>query len=90
MTRKELPMTAANFENTLEAFQDRLPFQPFTVVLQSGRQFEVDHPRALVHREGVAVFVGPGGIPVVFDHEGVEAFIGDLAEQSPGESGPTI
>jgi hypothetical protein len=29
----------------------------------------------------VAVFVGPGGIPVVFDHEGVEHFTGDLADR---------
>ena len=76
-------MTANNFEQTLEAFQERSPFQPFTVVLLSGRQFEIDHPRAMVHRDGVAVFVGPGGVPVVFDHEGVESFIGDLAEQPP-------
>ena len=34
-----------------------------------------------VHREGVAIFVGPGGVPVVFDHEGVEHFFGDLAER---------
>jgi carbamate kinase len=52
------------------------------VVLLSGKQFEVDHPKALVHREGVAIFVGPGGVPVVFDHEGVEHFFGDLAERS--------
>ena len=76
-------MTADNFEQTLVAFQQRSPFRPFTVVLVSGKQFEVDHPGALVHREGVAVFVGPGGVPVVFDHEGVEHFVGDLAER-PG------
>ena len=74
-------MTADNFEETLKAFQERSPFQPFTVVLISGKQFEVDHPRALVHREGVAIFVGPGGVPVVFDHEGVEHFFGDVAER---------
>jgi hypothetical protein len=74
-------MTADNFEKTLKAFQERLPFQPFTVVLLSGKQFEVDHPGALVHRDGVAIFVGPGGVPVVFDHDGVEHFFGDLAER---------
>ena len=75
-------MTADNFEETLKAFQNRSPFQPFAVVLISGKQFEVDHPGALVHREGVAIFVGPGGVPVVFDHEGVEHFFGDLAERT--------
>ena len=74
-------MTTDNFDNTLQAFRDRSPFRPFTVVLHSGRQFEVDHPGALVQRDGVAVFVGPGGVPVVFDHEGVEHFAGDLANQ---------
>ncbi len=74
-------MTAENFENTLQAFHVRSPFRPFTVVLLSSRQFEVDHPGALVHRDGVAIFVGPGGIPVVFDHEGVEHFTGDLADR---------
>ena len=74
-------MTTDNFDHTLQAFRDRSPFRPFTVVLHSGRQFEVDHPDALVQRDGVAVFVGPGGIPVVFDHEGVEHFTGDLADR---------
>ena len=77
-------MMADNFENTLEAFLVRSPFRPFTVVLHSGRQFEVDHPGAMVHRDGVAIFVRPGGVPVVFDHEGVEQFVGDLAERPPG------
>jgi hypothetical protein len=79
---RDLPMTADNFDHTLQAFRDRSPFRPFTVVLLSGRQFEVDHPGALVQRDGVAVFVGPGGIPIVFDHEGVEHFTGDLADRS--------
>jgi len=34
-----------------------------------------------VQRDGVAIFVGPGGVPVVFDHEGVEHFAGDLADR---------
>jgi hypothetical protein len=74
-------MTADNFNQTLTAFQQRSPFRPFTVVLASGTRFEIDHPGALVFRDGVAVFVGPGGIPVIFDHEGVEHFFGELAGQ---------
>ena len=54
-------MTPDNFDQILQAFRDRSPFRPFTVVLHSGRQFEVDHPGALVQRDGVAIFVGPGG-----------------------------
>jgi len=75
-------MTADKFNQTLAAFQQRSPFRPFTVVLSSGARFEIDHPGALVARDGVAVFVGPGGVPVIFDHEGVEHFVGDLVEQS--------
>ena len=75
-------MTADNFDQTLAAFQQRSPFRPFTVVLTSGTRFEIDHPGALVWRDGVGVFVGPGGVPVIFDHEGVEQFVGDLAGQT--------
>ncbi|MBX9627523.1 MAG: hypothetical protein K2X82_27225 [Gemmataceae bacterium] len=74
-------MTPENFDNTLELFRTRTPFRPFTVVLNSGRPFEVDHPGALAHRDGVALFAGPGGIPIIFDHEGVEHFVGDLADR---------
>jgi len=75
-------MTADHFDATLTAFQQRSPFHPFTVVMGSGTRFEIDHPGALVFRDGVAVFVGPGGAPVIFDHEGVEHFLADLAGQS--------
>ena len=74
-------MTVDNFTTTLEAFRTRSPFRPFTVVLHSGRQFEVDHPGAMVQRDGVAIFLGPGGVPIVFDHEGVEHMTGDLADR---------
>lgn len=75
-------MTPENFDQTLAAFQQRAPFRPFTVVLSSGTRFEVDHPNALVTRDGVAVFIAPGGAPRIFDHEGVEHFVADLAEQT--------
>jgi len=41
----------------------------------------VDHPDALVVRDGVAIYVAPGGIPVLFDHEGVSQIVGDLMGQ---------
>lgn len=74
-------MTAGHFDQTLTAFQQRSPYRPFKVVLGSGTQFEIDHAGALIFREGVAVFLGPGGVPVIFDHEGVEQFVADLAGQ---------
>jgi hypothetical protein len=30
----------------------------------------------------VGLFAGPGGVPVIFDHEGVSEIIGDLAGRS--------
>ena len=64
-------MTQENFENMLEAFLAAKPFRIFTVGLNGGRRFEVDSPRAVVYRDGVAVFAAPGGIPMYFNHESV-------------------
>jgi hypothetical protein len=75
-------MKAINFEQTLRAFQQRTPFRAFTVELVSGHRFQVDHPEALVLRDGVAVFIAKGGMPVVFDHEGVSQVLGDAMQAS--------
>ena len=61
-------MTIDHFDRKLRAFQRRTPFRPFTVALVSGHRFQVDHPDALVLRDGVAVYVAPGGYPTLFDH----------------------
>lgn len=45
-----------------------------------GDKFEVDHRDALVVRDGVAVFLRPGGIPVWFDHESVNQIVGDIID----------
>ena len=74
-------MEAVNFDRTLTAFKRRTPYRPFTVALVNGDRFEVDHPDALVVRDGVAIYVAPGGIPVLFDHEGVSQIVGDLMGQ---------
>src|SRR5207237_6396529 len=75
-------MAPENFENSLKALRQRQPFRPFTVELVSGDRFEVDFPDALVIRDGAAVYLAAGGIPVIFDHEGVSQVIGDLMGQS--------
>lgn len=72
-------MDRATFNATLRAFRDRTPFRPFTVVTVSGQRHEVDHPEALALRGGIALFAGPGDIPVIFDHESVDEVVGDLA-----------
>ena len=69
-------MTADNFTNVLDALHLLQPFRVFAVELNGGRRFEVDHPGALVVRDGVAVFLAPGGIPSWFDHESVNQILG--------------
>jgi len=72
-------MDRETFDEVIQAFQNRKPFQPFTVAMVDGDRLEVDHPRAVAIRNGSAVFIAPGKIPVFFDHEGVSQVIGDLA-----------
>ena len=75
-------MTSEHFEQLLTALNERERFHPFTVELAGGHQFEVDHPSAMVVRDGVAVYLKPGGVPVWFDHESVIKIAGDIANTS--------
>ena len=75
-------MTADNFDSVLEALRELNPFRVFTVELNGGKRFEVDHPGALVVRDGVAVFLAPGGRPVWFDHDSVNHIDGAPANNS--------
>jgi len=75
-------MTSEHFDQLLVALREREPFHPFTVELVGGHQFEVDHPFAMVVRDGVAVYLKPGGIPVWFDHDSVTQIVDDIAEKS--------
>ena len=68
-------MTAENFDRVLMELYERRPFQLFSIELNTGRKFEVDHPTALTFRNGVAVCLAPGGIPIIFDHESINRII---------------
>jgi hypothetical protein len=72
-------MDRETFTETVRAFRNRTPFRPFTVVTVSGNRYAVDYPDALAVRDGLAIFVGPGRVPVFFDNEGVSEVIGDLS-----------
>ena len=76
-------MTADNFTSVLEGLRQVQPFRVFTVELHGGQRFEVDHPGALVVRDGVAVFLAPGGVPIWFDRENVNQIIGAPASTAP-------
>ncbi len=73
-------MTADNFDKVLDGLRQNQPFQVFTVELHGGRRFEVDHAGAMVVRDGVAVFLAPGGMPIWFDHERVLRIFGAGSE----------
>jgi hypothetical protein len=73
------------FDNTMLMYKSRTPFRPFTVIMVSGDRLEVDHGGALGVRDGVALYVAPGGVPVAFDHEGVSHIVGDLASSRPAD-----
>ncbi len=75
-------MTAENFDQILRAFMAVSPYQVLTVELNGGKRFEVDYPGALSFRDGVAVFLAPGGVPVLFDHESVNNIIAARANTS--------
>lgn len=72
-------MSPEMFEETILANKRRVPFKPFTIVVISGSRYEVDHPEAILVRSGSAIYMGPGHVPVFFDHYGVSEIIGDLS-----------
>ena len=78
-------MDRDTFDNTIRTFKHRTPFRPFTISLVNGDRLEVDHPEAFAVRDGVGLYVGPGGVPAVFDHEGVVQVVGDLASRPSDE-----
>jgi hypothetical protein len=69
------PMSPESFNASIDALLERRPFIVFTVELKTGKRFEIDHPRAVTTRGGVAVFLSPGGIPIFFDHDSVSEII---------------
>ena len=78
-------MDRDTFDATILAFKRTRPSRPFTVVMVDGDRLEVDYPDALAIREGAALFMGPGRVPVIFDHQGVTQVIGDLVGRTINE-----
>ena len=71
------------FDGAIRGFKHRTPFRPFTISLVNGERLEIDRPDAIAIRAGTGLFAGPGGVPSVFDHEGVIAVDGDLRNGPP-------
>ena len=72
-------MDRETFDSTIRTFKHRKPYRPFTVSLVNGERLEIDHPEAVVVRDGAGVFIGPAGVIAVFDFEGVAQVVGELA-----------
>ena len=64
-------MTAENFDKLFTILSSRQPFSLFTVELIGGQKLEIDSLLTLAYKDGVAVFIAPGGYPIMFDHESV-------------------
>ena len=75
-------MTLDNFHGTLEAFLNRVPYEPFVVQLINGERYEIDHVKSIAYRDGPAVYFKPGGGMVIFDHKGVNQIITGLLQES--------
>lgn len=74
-------MTVETFDGTIIAFKQRRPFIPFTVVMVNGDRYQVDHPEAIIVRDGFGVFIGPGRIPVFLDSDTVSQIVGSLDDE---------
>ena len=69
-------MESENFDRSMRTSCRRVPFEPFTVELESGTRFQVDHPETLAVNGGAAVFVAQAGTPSLFDHRSISQLIG--------------
>lgn len=75
-------MDRDTIDNTIRAFKDRTPFRLFSIAIANGHRLEIDHCDVLVVRDGVALFVAPGAVPVIPDQEGVSQVGGGFPERS--------
>lgn len=76
-------MTADHFDVALKVLTKRSPFRVFTVELHGGWLLEIDHAKAVSVYKGVAVFVSPGGVRVLSDHDSVNLMFNAPARLAP-------
>ncbi len=78
-------MRADEFDITVTTLAERRPYRPFTIVLMNGARYQIDYPLAITVREGFAMHLAPGKIPIFIDHDAVSQMIGDFVP-SPEEA----
>ncbi|MBV9009786.1 MAG: hypothetical protein JO354_11570 [Verrucomicrobia bacterium] len=64
-------MQAEAFDRALRGLSRRVPFREFLVELVSGTRFVIEHPEALVFRNGTAIYIDTNGDLTIFNHQGV-------------------
>jgi hypothetical protein len=80
-------MTADNFDATINELTERQPFKVFVLELFGGTRYEIDHPRAIINQNGLAMFFRPGNKPVILDHNSVNQIYIATASELTAEAG---
>lgn len=76
-------MTAEFFDDLVNTLCENRPFRIFTIELNGGERIEIDHPRAMINKNGFVMFFTPGGKPMWFDHNSVNKIVYDKIDASP-------
>jgi hypothetical protein len=76
-----MPMTAEQFDETIEKLCEVRPFHPFTIEFNNGSRFEVDHTRYIANSNGEAFMYLPGRKPMWFGCDSVTRIVRDLASE---------
>ena len=77
-------MSVESFEDVLNTLLDLRPFRLFTIELNNGKRFEVDHPHAISMRGGTATYTTSGGMFIFFSADTVSHIFPDTANTPTG------
>ena len=73
-------MNSESLKAALQTYLSQQPFHPFTLVMNDGTKLEIDSPLAVAFGKNLVFFLGPEGVPQIFNSESVNRVVGDLAE----------
>jgi hypothetical protein len=68
-------MTRENYQKAVDAFKQRVPFQPFAIEMEDGRRFVVEDPQVLHCYAGAGTFLHPNGDFDFVDSEDVKQLV---------------
>ena len=78
-------MNDEEFENQIEEFKSRRPFEPYLLRFEDSGYVLVDHPEALIFRGGRIVYVDPAGRTTFSTPDGVTRVedVGQVEDATP-------